>query len=416
MDHEHAYRMTRRGLLVTALGAGASVLAPLSARATDDAAFAQWVTAFRSRALARGISEATYNSVMNGLKPDTSVFAEQRNQPEYREPLWKYLNRRVSAWRIEFGRKKAKENADLLERIEGQYGVDRYTLMGIWGNESAFGELVTDKRYMRPVIPALAALAYGEPRRKAYWEQELLNALTIIDRGWSSSKEMIGSWAGAMGHTQWMPEVWLRIGVDFNHDGRVTPFGPPDDALAGAARYLLERGKYLRGESWGGEVALPPALAKTDGEGSRLTMAQWRDLGVKLLSAETFGPDTMKARLWVPVAQGPAFLLGQNFYAVKSYNPAMSYALAVTFLGDRIRGRPALSKMFPGGERALTLAEMQELQTRLVKLKYDPYYTDGRVGRETIAAVAAFQRTQGIDKPDGYPGLDVLARLRQATG
>ena len=145
-----------------------------------------------------------------------------------------------------------------LSRIEKDYGVDRYILLGLWGMESSFGDVVTNPKYMRPVIPALAALAWGEPRRRKYWEAELLNALTIVDRGWAQPEEMVGSWAGAMGHTQWMPEVWLNMGVDYDRDGRASPFGKPDDAFAGTARYLVERGKLparrglgLRGEGAG---------------------------------------------------------------------------------------------------------------------------------------------------------------------
>lgn len=408
--------MTRRTALAFALALGAKALgsAPSSAE-TAPAAFDQWVAAFRARARARGISDATYSSVMEGLKPDLTVYAQQKSQPEFTEPLWKYLNRRVSAWRIEFGRKKMQETDALFSRIEEKYDVDRFTLAGIWGNESAFGELVGDTRYMRPVIPALAALAYGEPRRRAYWEQELLNALTIVERQWANPKDMIGSWAGAMGHTQWMPEVWLKIGIDFDGDGRISPFGMAD-ALGGSARYLVERGKYRRGETWGGEVQLPPKLAKMQGSGNEQTMAQWRELGLKSIDADVLAADHVKARLWVPVQDGPAFLVSQNFNAVKSYNPSSSYALAVVLLGDRLRGKPALSRPFPGGERALTLNEMQELQNLLTKLKYDTYRTDGRVGRETITAVADFQRKQGFARPDGYPGLDVLARLRQVAG
>jgi len=409
--------VTRRAALAAALGVGATVFSGGSSRAAKArATFEQWVASFRARARARGISDATYSSVMEHIKPDTAVYEQQRFQPEFREPLWKYLNRRVSAWRVEFGRKKARDAAALFDRIEARYGVDRFTLAGIWGNESAFGELVTDRRYMRPVIPALAALAYGEPRRRAYWEQELLNALTIVQRGWAAPEDMIGSWAGAMGHTQWMPEVWLRIGVDFDHDGRISPFGSPGDALAGTARYLVERGKYRRGEGWGGEVRLPPSLAGSQGEGRTLTIGQWKDIGVTSASGDALAGDAVRARLWVPARNGPAFLLCQNFHAVKSYNPSSSYALAVTLLADRLRGRPPLSRLFPGGERALTLSEMEELQTRLTRLRYDTFHRDGRVGRETIAAVADFQRKQDFPRPDGYPGLEVLARLRQVTG
>jgi membrane-bound lytic murein transglycosylase B len=155
---------------------------------------------------------------MADVEPDTRVLDLNREQPEFNEQLWQYLNRRVSHYRITTGKVKAKEYASLLSRVEKDYGVDRFIMLAIWGIESAFGDPDVQKNHMRPVIPALAALAWGEPRRRAYWEQELLNALIIIDRGWSTPDEMRGSWAGAMGHTQWMPEVWLNSGVDYDGD------------------------------------------------------------------------------------------------------------------------------------------------------------------------------------------------------
>ncbi|HVG51899.1 MAG TPA: lytic murein transglycosylase, partial [Xanthobacteraceae bacterium] len=347
--------------------ATAAALARPGAAFAQSSAFDAWVGRFRARAIARGISDATYTRVMVGLKPDTSVYALRNNQDEFKEQLWQYLNRRASDWRITTGRERAKEYASLLSRIEQDYGVDRYLLLSLWGIESSYGDVIDNPKYMRPVIPALAALAYGEPRRRAYWEAELLNALVIVDRGWSDPKQMIGSWAGAMGHTQWMPEVWLRIGVDYNKDGRVFPFGPPDDALAGSARYLTERGRYRRGESWGCEVKLPAGMHRHKGSRS---YAQWRDLGVTRADGQPFPRPSDRVQLRVPVESGPAFLLGQNFNAVMSYNPAFSYTLAVTYLSDRIRGAGAFVQPFPGSERTPTLAEIQEIQRRLTALGY----------------------------------------------
>jgi membrane-bound lytic murein transglycosylase B len=153
-----------------------------------------------------------------------------------------------SDWRIIAGKEKAKEYAPLFSRIEKDFGVERSVMLGVWGVESAFGDPVVQQHHMRPVIPSLATLAWAEPRRRDYWAMELINALTIIQRGWSTPAEMVGSWAGAMGHTQWMPEVWLHLGIDYDHDGKISPFGAPDDALASTARYFVERGKYRRGE------------------------------------------------------------------------------------------------------------------------------------------------------------------------
>jgi membrane-bound lytic murein transglycosylase B len=395
----------RRRFLSAALGAAAALASPNGASA---ASFSQWVEAFRTRARARGISDATYTRVMSAIKPDTSVYALDRAQPEFTEEVWQYLNRRVSDWRILTGKERAKEYAPLLERVERAYAVDRYIMLGLWGMESAFGDVVVNPKHMRPVIPALAALAWGERRRRKYWEQELLNALVIVERGWAEPKEMIGSWAGAMGHTQWMPEVWLHMGVDFDGDGRISPYGSPDDAFAGTARYLLERGKYKRGVEWGCEVRLP-----SSGASGRRTFAAWKQAGVVRADGEAFAHPDEPARLWRPVPGGPVFLLTRNFFAVKSYNPSNNYTLAIVHLADRIRGAGPFVRQFPGGERAPTLAEIQEIQRRLTALGFNTGGADGRVGNETMLAVRAFQRKAGLVPADGYTGLKVLAKLRQ---
>src|SRR6202521_4085403 len=214
--------LSRRAWLA---GAAATIAFGGSALAKQTPAFTTWVANFRPRAIARGISEATYDRVMSAVTPDTSVYELQRAQPEFTEQMWQYINRRCSDWRVITGKERAQEYAGLLARLEKDYGVDRYTLLGLWGMESSVGDVVTNTKYMRPVIPALAALAYGEPRRRAYWQQELVNALVIIDKGWGTPAEMVGSWAGAMGHTQWMPEVWLHMAVDYYGDGRSSPLG-----------------------------------------------------------------------------------------------------------------------------------------------------------------------------------------------
>src|SRR5215469_11882689 len=331
----------RRRFLGAAIGAAAAFVGPRGACA---ASFSQWVESFRSRARARGISDATYTRVLGGLKPDTAVYALDRAQPEFNEEVWQYLNRRVSDWRIMTGKERAKEYGPLLMRVEQQYAVDRYIMLGLWGMESAYGDVVVNLKLMRHVMPALAALAWGERRRRRYWEQELLNALVIIDRGWAKPEDMIGSWAGAMGHTQWMPEVWLHMGVDFNGDGHISPYGPPDDALAGTARYILERGKYKRGIGWGCEVKLPGKVA-----GRARSFAAWKQAGVVRADGEPFAHPNEPARLWRPVPGGPVFLLTRNFFAVKSYNPSNNYTLAVVHLGDRIRGAGPFVQPFPGG-------------------------------------------------------------------
>ena len=318
-------------------------------------------------------------------------------------------------WRVMTGKERAKEYAGLLSRIEKDYGVDRYILLGLWGMESSYGDVIINKKYMRPIIPALAALAWGEPRRRAYWEAELLNALTIVDRGWAQPSDMIGSWAGAMGHTQWMPEVWLNMGVDYDHDGRTSPFGKPDDSLAGTAHYLVERGKYRRGEAWGCEVTIPTGRPKLADNRTMRTYAKWQDLGVRRADGAAFPRPSDHVKLWLPVAGGPAFLVGQNFRAVYSYNPSSSYTLALCHLGDLIRGGAPFHQQFPGGERTPTLDEVKEIQRRLNEQGFKTDGIDGRTGSDTIRAILAYQKKVGMDPADGYAGLKLLARLRQGS-
>ncbi|EAQ33745.1 Lytic murein transglycosylase [Nitrobacter sp. Nb-311A] len=398
------FRLSRRGAL-RCLGA-AVAFAPFPALAAMPQGFEQWRDRFRARALAKGISSATWNRCMGRIEPDMSVFKKMRKQPEFHEKIWQYINRRASDWRITAGREALRKNEALFARIERDFGVERGTLLALWGVESAFGDPLVQKNHMRPVFPSLAALAWNEPRRRTYWETELINALRIVNKGWSTPEEMRGSWAGAMGHTQWMPEVWLNVGMDYDRDGRVSPFGKPDDALGSTARYLIKRGKYHRGEHWGYEVRA------TGGASGSRSYAAWTAAGVHRADGKEFPQPNASAKLWIPEPGGPAFLLGPNFYAVRSYNPSMNYALAICHLGDRILGAPPFIHPFPGSERALTLAEVQEVQTRLTKAGFDTGGTDGRVGNDTMKAVKDFQTRAGLP-PDGYAGLKVLSKLRQ---
>src|SRR3984893_2964205 len=399
---------TRRALLRSGLSAGVFFAGPLTVLADAPPGFDHWREGFRARARAKGISDATYRRVMGRIEPDMTVFKQMQKQPEFSEETWQYINRRVSDWRIIAGKEALKKNEALFARIEHDFGVERGTLLALWGVESAFGDPLVQQNHMRPVFPSLAALAWNEPRRKAYWETELINALKIVDRGWSTPEEMRGSWAGAMGHTQWMPEVWLNVGMDYDHDGRVSPFGKPDDALGSSARFLVNRGKYHRGEHWGYEVRASGATTS----GSR-TYAAWSNVGVTRAAGQPFPQPSASAQMWVPVAGGPAFLLGPNFYAVRSYNPSMNYALAICHLGDRILGAPPFLQPFPGSERALTLTEVQEMQVRLTKAGFDTGGTDGRVGNDTMQAIRDYQTKTGLLPADGYGGLNGLGRLRQ---
>ena len=215
-QHDSRNHPTRRALLKAGIGAGALLATPMAAFAAAPTGFDQWRDNFRARALAKGISEATWTRVMGRIEPDMSVFRQMQKQPEFHEQIWQYVNRRASDWRIINGREALKKNEALFARIEQDFGVERGTLLALWGVETAYGDPLVQQNHMRPIFPALAALAWNEPRRRTYWETELINALRIVDRGWGTPEEMRGSWAGAMGHTQWMPEVWLNVGIDYD--------------------------------------------------------------------------------------------------------------------------------------------------------------------------------------------------------
>ncbi len=282
------FPLSRRAWLKGAIGASAAFTFSGPTLAAQTPAFAHWVAEFRARALRRGITAATYDRVMGTLTPDTSVFAQFHAQPEFTEQVWQYINRRCSDWRVITGKERAKEYAGLFARIEKDYGVDRYTMLGLWGMESSFGDVIVNPKYMRPVIPALAALAWGEQRRRSYWEAELLNALTIVDHGWAKPADMIGSWAGAMGHTQWMPEVWLHMGVDYDRDGRVTPYRQ-------AGRFTC-RHRALSWSSAANISAAKPGAARSNSAAARRAAGAVTRNGRRLgSSAPTAGPSRGRA-------------------------------------------------------------------------------------------------------------------------
>ncbi len=404
----------KRGRIKYVLLSG-MLLAALSCQTTNAASqnFQAWVENFKPRAIARGIPEALYLQVMRSIAPDLSVIKADKEQPEATEEIWQYLNRRVSDWRVRAGRAKFNETVALLDRIEKTYGVDPAIVAAVWGMESSYGDLVDNPKYMKPVLVSLATLAWNEPRRRKYWEQELLNALIIVARGYARPGDMIGSWAGAMGHTQWMPEVWLHIGLDFNNDGKISPFGPPDDALAGVAHYMRARGKYQPGVPWGYEVkALPQFNFKLADNRTMRSLSDWQARGLHRADGKPFDGHSIQARAFFPAGEnGPGFVLTQNFRAVMTYNPSFKYALAVCLLADRLKGGAGLLTPWPGAEAALSLEEMIELQQRLTALGFNTEGTDGRVGLTTIKAIQDYQKSRGMIA-NGAAGPRVLQALR----
>jgi membrane-bound lytic murein transglycosylase B len=381
---------------------------PRSAEIRPQAAsFAAWRGTFRDRALSHGIAPETFEAAFRGVAPNAEVVRLDGRQAEFVRPIWDYLDSAVSAERIATGRREAQARAATLAAIEDRFGVDRAAVLAIWGMETNYGTFRGDI----PVIQALATLAY-QGRRRDWAEGELVAALRILQSGDASPSEMRGSWAGAMGHTQFVPTSFLAHAVDFTGDGRRNVWGSdPTDALASAANYLRAYG-WQKGRPWGVEVRLPDGFnyAEAD-QDNRRDVGHWRARGVTTATGQPL-PDHGPAALLAPAgARGPVFAVYNNFFVIKRYNNATSYAVGVGHLGDRIAGGGAFAGAWPRSERALSRTESIELQERLTARGYDTGGTDGIIGPNTIAAIRAFQSTQGMT-PDGFATAALLQQLR----
>ncbi|WP_370600645.1 lytic murein transglycosylase [Pseudomonas nitroreducens] len=368
--------------------------------------FAQWRDDFRSQAMAAGISAHTFDTAFAGIEPDDSVITADRSQPEFTRPIWQYLEGAVSAARVRNGQDRLLQNTDALQRIDSTYGVDREAVMAIWGMESNFGQQMGSKN----VIRSLATLAY-EGRRPEFGRDQLIAALQILQHGDVPASKMIGSWAGAMGQTQFIPTTYNRYAVDFDGDGRRDIWGSSSDALASTANYLHASG-WQRGQTWGFEVSLPQGFDYAEADmGIRKPIAEWQRLGVRPVSANQPIAATNASLLLPAGHRGPAFLVTDNFRAILKYNNSTSYALAVGLLADSFKGGGQLAGQWPVDEAPLSRSERIELQQKLMDRGFNPGSVDGIIGANTRQAIRAFQKT--ISWPaDGYPTQALLDRLR----
>ena len=364
-----------------------------------------WVQKFRPRALAAGVSATTFDAALRGVAFNPKVVERDRNQNEFSKTIWDYLDTAVSEDRVALGVKALARHRDLLERIEADYGVDKEILVAVWGLESAYGTYRGDL----PVLGSLATLAY-EGRRGAFFETELIAALKIVEGGHIDT--FSGSWAGASGHTQFMPSSWETFAVDFDGDGKRNLWGEdPGDALASTANYLRHWG-WTTDQPWGLEVTLPQGLDYNQTtERVVKPVPGWQALGVRTATGGDL-PDHGPGSILLPGGhRGAAFLIFPNFQVIEKYNTADAYIIGIGHLADRLKGGPPSAASWPRELRALTLDERRELQDRLGKAGFDPGGVDGRMGPRTIAAVKALQTARGL-VPDGYPSLEVLELLR----
>ncbi len=386
--------------------ARAPAKAPVGVSGTQ-AGFQDWLQGFRPRALQRGIQPANFDAAFAGVRFDPKVVERDRNQSEFTKTLWDYLDSAASATRVKNGQAALREHRALLERIEAKYGVEKEIVVAVWGLESAYGTF----KGKNPVIRSMASLAY-DGRRQRFFEAQLIAALKILQQGHTTPDRMVGSWAGAMGHTQFMPTSFQSLAVDYTGDGRRDIWGDdPSDALASTAHYLAQNG-WRTGVPWGVEVQLPKGFdyAQANREIERLPSA-WARKGVLDMTGKVV-PDHGVASVLVPAGhRGAAFLVFRNFEVIERYNTADAYVIGVGHLADRIKGHPPILSDWPREDRALTYDERIELQRRLTAAGFDTRGIDAKIGPRTIDAVRGFQRSKGL-VPDGYASLDLLKRLR----
>lgn len=364
-----------------------------------------WVAGFRGRALAQGISEVTLNRALGFVPYNPKALEAARNQAEFEKSLWEYLDSTVSNSRVAMGRAKLSEMSSTLAQIEATYGVDREAVAAVWGMESNYG---SSKGRML-VVPALATLAQSG-YRSAFFEQQLIGALKIIQAGDVDPAKMTGSWAGAMGHTQFIPTSYLAFAVDFTGDGRRDIWSEdPSDALASTAAYLKRSG-WVMGQPALVEVTLPAGM-RAQGKGVKRSPSEWAAMGVRAASGGTV-PDYGPAAIIEPEGpSGSALMIFRNFNAILRYNNADAYAIGVGHLAERLKGGEALRKGFVRDPNLLDEGERIELQQRLTAQGFDTGGTDGRIGAMTRAAISAFQSANGLPA-DGQPTQAVLSALR----
>ena len=377
--------------------------------AQSQSGFQQWVKNFRAVALKNGVSAQTYDRAFRGVKLNKRVVQLDRKQAEFSREIWDYLDTATSPKRVKNGKAMLAKHKNTLRQIEQKYGVDKKVVLAIWGLESSYGQNMGDIN----IIEALATLAY-DGRREKFGRQQLLEALRIIQRGDITPDRMMGSWAGAMGHTQFIPTSYQAFAQDFTGDGKrnVWDTRDPSDALASTANYLKRSG-WVQNQPWGIEVKLPKGFyfgnASLD---VKATSARWTELGVRTINGNKI-PNYGKGSVFLPAgADGPAFIVFKNFGVIKRYNNANSYAMAVGHLGDRIAGGGYFVKEWPRGPGALKLNEKLEVQKLLNRAGYDLGEPDGIIGPKTLDAVNAIQIKWG-EQPKGKADQSFLKTLRK---
>jgi membrane-bound lytic murein transglycosylase B len=388
---------------------GASGHPLMTAQAIREAAanFDNCVASLWPEAARRGISQESFQRFTQGLTPDLRIMDLMDSQPEFTKAVWDYLDILVSDARLQRGREVLAQYKTTFDAVEKAYGVDRHIVAAIWGIESNYSTMGGDRSVLRSTA-TLSCIG----RRQAYFRNEFLSALEILHHGDLRPEQMVGSWAGAFGPTQFMPTAFKRYAVDFDQDGRRDVVDDVTDLIASTANNLKKDG-WQAGQSWGYEVVVPPGFDYMLADRARqMPVVQWERLGLKRPNGQSFPRPADQAFLLAPAgSEGPAFLMLQNFRVILRYNPAEAYALAIGHFADRLRGGAPFVQPWPRQERVLSRAERLELQQLLVQRGFYRGQPDGQLGGETRKALRDYQASVGAPA-DGFATAAMLDRLR----
>lgn len=388
----------------------ALTLSPLPS-AYGSESFQKWIEDFYSVAAKDGVTRHTWDQAFQGVtKPDPVVLEKAAYQPEFTSKIWDYLDARVNSLSIEKGQRMDKLHSQTLHSVTEKFAVRRSILLAIWSMESNYGDILekTDRLHYVPL--ALATLGYGDPKRGKFARGQLVAALKILQAGNVPKHQFMGSWAGAMGHTQFIPTSYHAYGVDMDGNGRCDIWNSIPDALATAAN-LLKRNGWRTGKTWGYEVVVPKS--KLAYEGKTKLLSEWQKLGVVRPGNKVFAWPNDKAVLkFFAGKSGPGFLVMKNFYVLKRYNNSDSYALAVGMLADKIGGYSGLKQKWPRPPGSLLVDEKIALQQLLKEKGYYSGSIDGNIGKGSRDAIRLYQREAGLEVT-GEPTADILLKLRE---
>jgi membrane-bound lytic murein transglycosylase B len=404
---EFSTRHFRRLAFLLAAGLTLSI-SSIDARA--ETGFKTWVANFYTTAAKSGITRSTYDRAFAGIsEPDKEVLDKAAYQPEFKSRIWDYLDSRVNPYTVKIGREMGARYGTTLNAIERHFGVDKNILLAIWSMESNYGAALENPERLHHVPQALATLAWADPKRGNYARKQLIAALQILQAGDVAPKQLTGSWAGAMGHTQFIPTSYLLYAIDADGNGKRDIWHSVPDALATSANLLAKNG-WDTGKTWGYEAVLPAGAERY--EGQTKTLAQWAALGFARPNGKAFPRGSDRASLKLMAGgDGPGFLMAANFFTIKKYNAADSYALAVGLLADEIAGYGGMQQSWPRPQNTLDIKEKFQLQHRMKELGYYDGEVDGNFGSGSKAAISAIQRRLGMQQ-DGEPSRSLLKALQ----